>query len=261
MERNLSLISKAVRFGILLVALGASGNAVAAAAGPITPQNLTVWSMFANADAVVKSVMFLLIAASIATWSIWAAKLLELRRGKRAVGSDLARLADAKTLETVPPLTGAASTALYDVAKSEVGTAIDLANPVSSEAMKERLAIRLGDSEAGSVQSMLSGMNILASIGAISPFVGLFGTVWGIMNAFIGISKAQTTNLAVVAPGIAEALLTTAIGLFAAIPAVIIYNSFSRSIAGYRRLLTQASTRIACLVSREVERHQVTKRA
>ena len=87
---------------------------------------------------------------------------------------------------------------------------------------------------------MNKGTGLLATIGSTAPFVGLFGTVWGIMNSFIGISKAQTTNLAVVAPGIAEALLATAIGLFAAIPAVIIYNQFARWIGGYKGLLGDA---------------------
>ena len=92
------------------------------------------------------------------------------------------------------------------------------------------------------------GTGLLATIGATAPFVGLFGTVWGIMNSFIGISKAHTTNLAVVAPGIAEALLATAIGLVAAIPAVVIYNVFARSIAGYRALLADASALVMRLV-------------
>src|SRR6202011_5493520 len=98
------------------------------------------------------------------------------------------------------------------------------------------------------------GMGLLATIGATSPFVGLFGTVWGIMNSFIGISKSQTTNLAVVAPGIAEALLATAFGLAAAIPAVVIYNVFARSIAGYRAQLGDASAEVMRLVSRDLER-------
>ena len=95
---------------------------------------------------------------------------------------------------------------------------------------------------------------MLATIGATAPFVGLFGTVWGIMNSFIGISKAQTTNLAVVAPGIAEALLATALGLVAAIPAVVIYNVFARQIAGYRALLGDASAEVLRLVSRDLDR-------
>ena len=102
------------------------------------------------------------------------------------------------------------------------------------DALKERISWLLERVEASSSRRIGRGMGLLASIGATAPFVGLFGTVWGIMNSFIGISNAHTTNLAVVAPGIAEALLATALGLFAAIPAVVIYNIFSRSIGGYR---------------------------
>ena len=101
---------------------------------------------------------------------------------------------------------------------------------------------------------MMRGTGVLATIGATAPFVGLFGTVWGIMNSFIGISKSQTTNLAVVAPGIAEALLATAFGLAAAIPAVVIYNVFSRQIAAYRALLADASAEVLRLVGRDLDR-------
>ena len=100
-------------------------------------------------------------------------------------------------------------------------------------------------------------MSILATIGAVAPFVGLFGTVWGIMNSFVGISQAHTTNLAVVAPGIAEALLATAFGLAAAIPAVVIYNAFTRSIGGYRALLADASIAVLRLVSRDLDRQAI----
>ena len=98
------------------------------------------------------------------------------------------------------------------------------------------------------------GLAVLATIGATAPFVGLFGTVWGIMNSFIGISKQHTTNLAVVAPGIAEALLATALGLVAAIPAVVMYNMFSRWIAGYRALHADAAAEILRIVSRDLDR-------
>ena len=100
---------------------------------------------------------------------------------------------------------------------------------------------------------MMRGTGILASIGSTAPFVGLFGTVWGIMTSFVGIAKTQTTNLAVVAPGIAEALLATAIGLVAAIPAVVIYNVFARAISGYRQLLADASAEVRRLVSRDLD--------
>ena len=110
-----------------------------------------------------------------------------------------------------------------------------------ADGIKERVAWLLERIEAAASRRIARGTGVLATIGATAPFVGLFGTVWGIMNSFIGISKAQTTNLAVVAPGIAEALLATALGLVAAIPAVVIYNVFARSIAGYRALLADGS--------------------
>ena len=99
----------------------------------------------------------------------------------------------------------------------------------------------------------MRGTGLLATIGSTAPFVGLFGTVWGIMNAFIGISQAQTTNLAVVAPGIAEALLATAIGLVAVIPAVVIYNHFARAITGYRQALADAAAAVERLLSRDLD--------
>ena len=120
------------------------------------------------------------------------------------------------------------------------------------DGIKERIAARFERIEAGVGRQMLRGTSILATIGATAPFVGLFGTVWGIMNSFIGISKLHTTNLAVVAPGIAEALLATAFGLVAAIPAVVIYNMFSRSIAQYRALYADTSVEIMTLVSRDL---------
>src|SRR6185312_16264482 len=118
----------------------------------------------------------------------------------------------------------------------------------------DRVGLQLERIQAAAGRSMNTGTGILATIGATAPFVGLFGTVWGIMNAFIGISKAQTTNLAVVAPGIAEALLTTAFGLLAAIPAVLMYNMFSRQIAGYRALLGDTSAEVLRIVGRDLDR-------
>jgi biopolymer transport protein ExbB len=124
----------------------------------------------------------------------------------------------------------------------------------SREGIKSRIASRLERIEIARARHIGRGTGVLATIGATAPFVGLFGTVWGIMNSFIGISKSQTTNLAVVAPGIAEALLATALGLAAAIPAVVIYNVFARSIAGYRAQLGDASAEVLRLVSRDLDR-------
>ena len=125
---------------------------------------------------------------------------------------------------------------------------------MDKEGMKERVASRLERIEAFYARKIARGTGVLATIGATAPFVGLFGTVWGIMNSFIGISIAHTTNLAVVAPGIAEALLATAFGLAAAIPAVVIYNWFARSIAGYRLLMGDASAEVLRLISRDLDR-------
>lgn len=119
--------------------------------------------------------------------------------------------------------------------------------------LKERVTSHLMRIEAEAQRNISRGTGILATIGSTAPFVGLFGTVWGIMNSFIGISQAQTTNLAIVAPGIAEALFATALGLVAAIPAVVIYNAFARSVAGYRLLLGHASAAVERLVSRDVD--------
>ncbi len=123
------------------------------------------------------------------------------------------------------------------------------------------MASNLARIEARIGRRLTLGTGVLATIGATAPFVGLFGTVWGIMNSFIGISESQTTNLAVVAPGIAEALLATALGLVAAIPAVVIYNHFARQIAAYRALLADTAAGIERLVSRDLDLERLTEPA
>ena len=130
-----------------------------------------------------------------------------------------------------------------------------------AEGVKERIAAQLERIEAAAGRKISRGTGVLATIGATAPFVGLFGTVWGIMNSFIGISKAHTTNLAVVAPGIAEALLATALGLVAAIPAVVIYNVLRARIAGLSRALGDAAAEILRLVSRDLDRAAPARQA
>ncbi|HWP15699.1 MAG TPA: MotA/TolQ/ExbB proton channel family protein, partial [Xanthobacteraceae bacterium] len=127
-------------------------------------------------------------------------------------------------------------------------------DPIDVELLVHEVTRSMERAKKREVSSLQRGLPVLATISSSAPFVGLFGTVWGIMNSFIGISKSQTTNLAVVAPGIAEALLATAFGLAAAIPAVVIYNVFARSISGYRALLGDASAEVLRLVSRDLER-------
>lgn len=227
-------------------------SAVDVAAG-LLPHDLSPWNMFLSADIVVQVVMVGLVLASVATWSVWLAKTLELRQARRRARGVIARLSEARTLvEVVKRLDGTQGPEAQLVRAAM--TEARLSAGIPGEGLKERVASRLERIEAAAGRRMAMGTGILATIGSVGPFVGLFGTVWGIMNSFVGISKAQTTNLAVVAPGIAEALLATAIGLVAAIPAVVIYNAFSRSISGYRALLGDASADVLRLVSRDLDR-------
>jgi biopolymer transport protein ExbB len=142
--------------------------------------------------------------------------------------------------------------ALVDAPMAEIRSSPDMSDNVG---IKERIALRLQRIEARFGRAITRGTGVLATIGATAPFVGLFGTVWGIMNSFIGISKQHTTNLAVVAPGIAEALLATALGLVVAIPAVVIYNAFSRSIAAHRALRADSAAEVLRLASRDLDRN------
>jgi biopolymer transport protein ExbB len=212
--------------------------------------------MYQAADIVVKAVMIGLAIASFITWTIWVAKSFELSTAKWRLKRAIRRILTAPDLgSAVESFARSRSTGatLVRSAAEEVARSIPALDHVGPEGIKERVTSRLSRVEANAGRRMTLGTGVLATIGSTAPFVGLFGTVWGIMNSFIGISQSQTTNLAVVAPGIAEALLATAIGLVAAIPAVIIYNVFARSIAGYRLLLSDASAGVERLVSWELD--------
>jgi biopolymer transport protein ExbB len=220
------------------------------------PRDLSPWSMFLTADIVVQAVIVGLAIASVITWTIWLAKSIELFSARRRLSITLARMRTDRSLADASTRVGGGRgilPALINAALLELRLSSDVAD---NNGIKERIGTRLARLEIAAGRGMNRGTGMLATIGATAPFVGLFGTVWGIMNSFVGISKAQTTNLAIVAPGIAEALLATAVGLFAAIPAVIIYNQFARSIGGYRALLGDASAEILRLVSRDLDRGQ-----
>ena len=217
----------------------------AAAVSPsILPKDLSVWGMFMAADWLVQAVMVGLAVASVVTWTVFVAKSLELAAAFRRQRAVLLAVDGAPSLDDAP------ANALVAAALAERKLSADSVD--DREGLKERVASRLERLESAAGRSMLKGTGVLATIGATAPFVGLFGTVWGIMNSFIGISRSQTTNLAVVAPGIAEALLATALGLAAAIPAVVIYNHFSRRIAAYRALVGDTSAAVLRLVSRDL---------
>ena len=245
-----------ITFSLALSAL-IPETAMADVPSSLLPQNLSPWGMFMNADIVVKAVMIGLAFASLVTWTVWLAKTIELARETSKAKKRV------KMLETGPALAEAASQcgsdkdAVAQIIRSAEREAA-LSGDDYSDGFRERVELRIERVQHAMARRIARGTGVLATIGSTAPFVGLFGTVWGIMNSFIGISKAQTTNLAVVAPGIAEALLATAIGLVAATPAVIIYNHFARVTKGYLELVNRASGAAARLLSRDLDRTHVS---
>jgi biopolymer transport protein ExbB len=218
-----------------------------------TPDDLSPWGMFLNADIVVKIVMIGLLLASVITWTVFFAKTLELRTARGQARRDLRILNDASTIAQAHEHLRDAKSAVALLMQS-AAQEIRLSASLRAEGLKERIALQLERIEMAVSRKVSRGTGILATIGSTAPFVGLFGTVWGIMNSFIGISNAHTTNLAVVAPGIAQALLATAFGLVAAIPAVVVYNVLARQTQQYRALLGDGSAQVMRLVSRDLDR-------
>jgi biopolymer transport protein ExbB len=217
-------------------------------------RELSPWSMFVSADILVKAVMIGLAFASLVTWTIFIAKMIELSLIQRKLRAALDAISDARSLAEAQFALGARGSVLSSLLAAAMREARLSAGISSDAGIKERAASSFAEIVRAEARRIRLGMGLLATIGATSPFVGLFGTVWGIMNSFIGISKSQTTNLAVVAPGIAEALLATAFGLAAAIPAVIIYNHFTRMTKGYLELVGRSSGAAGRLLSRDLDR-------
>jgi biopolymer transport protein ExbB len=220
----------------------ANGGAEAAPTQIKNAGKLTPIQMFLDAEPVVKVVMIGLLLCSVLTWTMLVTKLLEFRslnktsdsfleafRGARSI-SDMARIATSEEFEGNPMADMAAAAAQEVELSRQAGLTVGGEHRDSTVG---RAASAVSAVQAGLAKRLSAGMTFLASVGSSGPFIGLFGTVYGIMNSFIGIANTNTTNLAVVAPGIAEALLATGIGLFAAIPAVITYNYFQTRISAY----------------------------
>ncbi|MGM4892456.1 tonB-system energizer ExbB [Tardiphaga sp. 839_C3_N1_4] len=216
--------------------------------------DLSPWKMFMGADIIVKAVMVGLAFASVVTWTVGIFKMMELSWAMRRLKGALRKIGESRSLSEAQMALGERGTILSRLLAAAMREGRMSAGISSDEGIKERAASSFGEIVRAEGRKVRTGMGILATIGATSPFVGLFGTVWGIMNSFIGISKSQTTNLAVVAPGIAEALLATAIGLVAAIPAVIIYNHFSRVTKAYMEIVGRAQGAAGRLLSRDLDR-------
>lgn len=224
----------------------------AEAAAPEEPKvDITPVSMFIGATIVVQVVIVLLVLWSVVTWAIMISKLSyfsglngtsnRLLNAFRSAGSvQDAGKAAARNFKNNP------------LGKMAIAAADELAAGKKGSA-SGRVAQRMAIVQAEVGEELSSGMGIFATVGSIGAFVGLFGTVWGIMNSFIGIAQTQTTNLAVVAPGIAEALFATAFGLFAAVPAVIFYNMFARRIGAYQTRMDNFANEVSVRVARETE--------
>ncbi|RNM06593.1 tol-pal system-associated acyl-CoA thioesterase [Dickeya undicola] len=242
----------------------ATGTTAAVAAAPSAPPgavsslmstDLSVWGMYQHADVVVKTVMIGLLLASVVTWAIFFGKSASLMSAKKRIRREHQALEDARTLDDAQDIAsvfqpGSVSLQLLADARNEQELS---ERSDDNNGIKERTAFRFERRVAATGRQMGRGTGYLATVGAIAPFIGLFGTVWGIMNSFIGIAQSQTTNLAVVAPGIAEALLATAIGLVAAIPAVVIYNVFARWTASYKAIVGDVAAQILLLQSRDLD--------
>ncbi|MGY4406575.1 tonB-system energizer ExbB [Bradyrhizobium sp. USDA 3315] len=236
------------------LAAPASGDSKSLKSTSTGLHELSPWNMFLNADIIVKAVMLGLAFASLVTWTVFIAKMVELTVAQRKLRGALAKIAESRSLAEAQFALGAKGSVLSSFIAAAMREGRLSAGISSDSGIKERAASSFAEIVRAEARKIRIGMGLLATIGATSPFVGLFGTVWGIMNSFIGISKSQTTNLAVVAPGIAEALLATAIGLVAAIPAVIIYNHFSRVTKVYLELVNRASGAAGRLLSRDLDR-------
>ena len=223
---------------------------VTATADLMSPLNL-----FLQADAVVKAVMLGLLLASIWTWAIiftHSIRLRKINRGTDAFERDFWATNDIDAFHNSRSKDGLPIAAVMSAAMDEWRRSTKTAQ-VDRAGTRERLASRMNAAVATELDRLSDRLNILATVGAVAPFVGLFGTVWGIMRSFTAIAGANNTSLAVVAPGIAEALFATAIGLFAAIPAVIAYNRLTHGLDRLEAKLSRFADRFHATLSRELE--------
>ncbi|MFT8674976.1 MAG: tonB-system energizer ExbB [Acetobacter sp.] len=224
---------------------------------PPVAMSFSPWEMFLNAGPVVRAVMSLLAFASLVSWTIFVAKSVEFIRVRRRLDQDERDLAQAGSLQIADEHSrDTRSIAHIFVAAAEEEKARSHDIPDDHDGLKERIVLHLERLEASEGRRLMRGTGLLATIGATSPFIGLFGTVWGIMTSFTGIAASKATSLAVVAPGIAEALLATALGLVAAIPAVVIYNHLARQSATCRAQVADLTSLVMRLVSRDLGRMQ-----
>jgi biopolymer transport protein TolQ len=219
-----------------------------------TAETMSPWALFLQADIVVKAVMIGLLLASIWSWAIIVERSRRLKQIDGEAEAFEERFWKAKTLDELQATKGSHPTAdLFRAGMDEWQASVEGRTNIDREGVRARLHTVMAASIDRSISDLSDRLNLLATIGSVAPFVGLFGTVWGIMRAFIAIGATQNTSLAVVAPGIAEALFATAIGLFAAIPAVIGYNRLLHHITRLEDRLQGFSSAFHALMSRELD--------
>ena len=229
---------------------------LAAASGDL---DFSVWTLFLRADLIVKLVMLLLLSASVWCWAIIIEKSVRLRRLNRDAtefedsfwsGGSLDALYDRIGAQPLDPMAAVFSSAMKEWRRSaETGNlTVD-----RGSSLTERIDRVMDVTLSRELEHVERQMIILASTGSTAPFIGLFGTVWGIMNSFQSIAMSKNTSLAVVAPGIAEALFATALGLLAAIPAVIAYNKISKDLDRYAARLEDFSSEFSAIISRQLD--------
>ena len=230
------------------------------AAAVDAPTRLDPLLLFLNADIIVQGVILGLVLASIWVWMIIISFSIRMSGVKRRSAAyeeefwqvdDFAAFMKGKNKQNIPSAR-IASTGLGEWRRSTGGGKV-VDRPIDKDGTRQRLAQVMESQVAQEADDLSDRLNFLATVGSVAPFVGLFGTVWGIMNSFFQIGVQESSSLAVVAPGISEALFATAIGLFAAIPAVIAYNRFSHSVNGFEAQLQRFADRFQSSLSRQLE--------
>jgi biopolymer transport protein TolQ len=222
--------------------------------------NFSTWSLFIQADLIVKCVMLLLLVASLWSWGIIFDKVLKVRRLVRNgnefeenfwSGGSIDDLYDRIGSRPADPMSATFSAAMLEWRRSAAKGLIGSGTLQAS--LRERIEKVMSVTVVREMERIERYMTFLATVGSTAPFVGLFGTVWGIMNSFESIAATKNTSLAVVAPGIAEALFTTALGLVAAIPAVVGYNKITTDLGRYSNRLENFSSEFSAILSRQLE--------
>ena len=237
-------------------------STLGAAPAAATDASLSMWSLFMQADTIVKSIMLLLLLASFWSWAIIFDKLLKVRRLKKAAdqfeesfwsGGSIDTLYDRIASRPTDPMAAIFSAAMLEWRRAVARGVLTTTSGGMQANLKERIEKIMSITIGRELERMERFLAVLATVGSTSPFIGLLGTVWGIMNSFQSIAATKNTSLAVVAPGIAEALFTTALGLVAAIPAVVGYNKITADFGRYANRLDNFAGEFGTILSRQLE--------